>query len=180
MALQKSGGAVAGAQLDRIQLNRQGKVIIFDYKKYLDTGDFSILPKIEPLDVVFVPASPLIGNVQMDFDAATLSASGDGSEKETAIKVFGEVLKPGVFSYKAGNTVVDMLMRAGGVTRYAGVEHIRVINDGSPINGNVSKIHLLGMPHVLVDDVIKVILHGKQLLVLINHHIQSMLDDQYL
>ena len=53
MALQRSGGAVAGAQLDRIQLNRQGKVTIFDYKKYLDTGDFSILPKIEPLDVIF-------------------------------------------------------------------------------------------------------------------------------
>jgi len=132
MALQQAGGARAGAQLDRIQLNRQGKVTTFDYKKYLDTGDFSILPTIEPLDVVFVPASPLIGNVQMDFDAATLSASGDGSEAETAIKVFGEVLKPGVFSFKEGNTVVDMLMRAGGVTRYAGVEHIRVINNGSP------------------------------------------------
>ena len=132
MALQKAGGAVAGAQLDRIQLNRQGKVTIFDYKKYLDTGDFSILPTIEPLDVIFVPASPLIGNVQMDFDAATLSASGDGSEIGTAIKVFGEVLKPGVFSFKKGNTVVDMLMRAGGVTRYAGVEHIRVINNGTP------------------------------------------------
>jgi protein involved in polysaccharide export with SLBB domain len=132
MALQKSGGALAGAQLDKIQLNRQGKIITFDYKKYLDTGDFSILPEIEPLDVIFVPASPLIGNVQMDFDAATLSASGDGSEAETAIKVFGEVIKPGVFAYKKGNTVVDMLMRAGGVTRYAGVEHIRVINKGMP------------------------------------------------
>jgi len=132
MALQKAGGAVAGAQLDRIQLNRQGKVTVFDYKKYLDTGNFAILPKIEPLDVIFVPASPLIGNVQMDFDAATLSASGDGSEAKTAIKVFGEVLKPGVFSFKEGNTVVDMLMRAGGVTRYAGVEHIRVINNGTP------------------------------------------------
>ena len=132
MALQKAGGAVAGAQLDRVQLNRQGKVTIFDYKKYLDTGDFSILPTIKPLDVIFVPASPLIGNVQMDFDAATLSASGDGSEVGTAIKVFGEVLKPGVFSFKKGNTVVDMLMRAGGVTRYAGVEHIRVINNGTP------------------------------------------------
>jgi protein involved in polysaccharide export with SLBB domain len=132
MALQKSGGALAGAQLDKIQLNRQGKIITFDYKKYLDTGDFSILPKIEPLDIIFVPASPLIGNVQMDFDAATLSASGDGSEAETAIKVFGEVIKPGVFAYKKGNTVVDMLMRAGGVTRYAGVEHIRVINKGIP------------------------------------------------
>lgn len=132
MALQRSGGAVAGAQLDRIQLNRQGKVTIFDYKKYLDTGDFSILPKIEPLDVIFVPASPLIGNVQMDFDAATLSSGGDGSDSETAIKVFGEVIKPGVFSFKKGNTLVDMLMRAGGVTRYAGVEHIRVINKGTP------------------------------------------------
>jgi protein involved in polysaccharide export with SLBB domain len=132
MALQKAGGARSGAQLDRIQLNRQGIKTTFDYKKYLDSGDFSILPPIAPLDVIFVPASPLIGNVQMDFDAATLSASGDGSEAETAIKVFGEVLKPGVFSFKKGNTVVDMLMRAGGVTRYAGVEHIRVINNGTP------------------------------------------------
>lgn len=132
MALQQVGGASAGAQLDRLQLNRNGKITSFDYKKYLDTGDFTILPKIEPLDVIFVPASPLIGNVQMDFDAATLSASGDGSEAGTAIKVFGEVLKPGVFSYKQGNTVIDMLMRAGGVTRYAGVEHIRVINNGTP------------------------------------------------
>ena len=132
MALQKAGGASAGAQLNKLQLNRQGKITIFDYKKYLDTGDFSILPKIIPLDVIFVPASPLIGNVQMDFDAATLSASGDGSEAATAAKVFGEVLKPGVFSFKKGNTVVDMLMRAGGITRYAGVEQIRVINDGTP------------------------------------------------
>jgi protein involved in polysaccharide export with SLBB domain len=132
MALQKAGGASSGAQLDRLQLNRQGKITIFDYKKYLDTGDFTILPKLESLDVIFVPASPLIGNVKMDFDAATLSASGDGSESGIAIKVFGEVLKPGVFSFKEGNTVVDMLMRAGGVTRYAGVEHIRVINNGTP------------------------------------------------
>ncbi len=132
MALQRAGGATAGAQLDKLQLNRNGDIETFDYKKYLDTGDFSILPQIESLDVIFVPASPLIGNVQMDFDAATLSASGDGSEANTAIKVFGEVLKPGVFSFKEGNTVVDMLMRAGGVTRYAGVEHIRVINEGEP------------------------------------------------
>ncbi|WP_019026224.1 SLBB domain-containing protein [Colwellia piezophila] len=132
MALQKAGGASSGAQLDRIQLNRQGKITTFDYKEYLNTGDFSILPKIEPLDIIFVPASPLIGNVQMDFDAATLSASGDGSEAATAVKVFGEVLKPGVFSFKQGNTLVDMLMRAGGVTRYAGVEHIRIINNGTP------------------------------------------------
>jgi len=132
MALQKAGGASARAQLDKLQINRNGQITSFDYKKYLDTGDFSLLPTIQPLDVIFVPASPLIGNVQMDFDAATLSASGDGSEATTAIKVFGEVLKPGVFSYKKGNTVVDMLMRAGGVTRYAGVEHIRVINGGVP------------------------------------------------
>ncbi|MBL4765042.1 MAG: SLBB domain-containing protein, partial [Colwellia sp.] len=60
------------------------------------------------------------------------TASGDGPEAATAVKVFGEVLKPGVFSFKKGNTVVDMLMRAGGITRYAGVEQIRVINGGTP------------------------------------------------
>ncbi len=132
MALEQAGGPAAGAQLDKLQLNRDGQVTTFDYKKYLDTGDFNILPNIQPLDVIFVPASPLIGNVQIDFDARTLSASGDGSGSNSSVKVFGEVLKPGIFSYKSGNTLVDMLMRAGGVTRYAGVEHIRVINDGNP------------------------------------------------
>ncbi|PJG60777.1 SLBB domain-containing protein [Aeromonas cavernicola] len=131
MAIDAAGGLVPGAQLNNMQVRRKNDVSNFDYKRYLDTGDASLLPPLESLDVVFVPASPLIGNVQIDFDAATLAAGGDG-DTEKAIKVFGEVNNPGAFSFKSGNSIVDLLMRAGGVTRFAGVERIRVINGSSP------------------------------------------------
>lgn len=132
MALNQAGGLSEGAQLDKMQIRRRGAPLEFDYKRYLDSGDPSIIPALEPLDVLFVPASPLIGNVQVDFDARTLTAAGDGAEEQESLKVFGEVHRPGTFSFKGDETVIDMLMRAGGVTRYAGIEQIRVITDGEP------------------------------------------------
>ena len=133
MAIAAAGGLVPGAQLDKLQVRRGDQVFAVDYKKYLDSGDASSLPGLEPRDLVFVPASPLIGNVQIEFDAATLAAGGDAGESNKAVKVFGEVNNPGSFTYKPGNSVVDLLMRAGGVTRFAGVERIRVINQGTPL-----------------------------------------------
>lgn len=137
MAINSAGGLQQGAQLDKMQVRRTNErgetnVFVFDYKSYLDSGDLDILPKLEPLDTIFVPASPLTGNVQVDFDAQTLTAAGDAGGSEDAIKVFGEVHRPGIFKYKEGASLIDMLMRAGGVTRYAGVEQIRVITDGVP------------------------------------------------
>lgn len=132
LAIDAAGGLVPGAQLNNMQVRRGKEVMSFDYKRYLDSGDLSLLPPLNSLDVVFVPASPLIGNVQIDFDAATLAAGGDAGDADKAIKVFGEVNNPGAFSFKSGNSVVDLLMRAGGVTRFAGVERIRIINGNEP------------------------------------------------
>jgi len=132
-AINAAGGLVPGAQLDRMQVRRGEQLLSFNYKEYLDTGDQQVLPELLPLDVVFVPASPLIGNVQVEFDAASLVAGGDGGEDKASFKVFGEVNNPGIFSYKKAATIVDLLMRAGGVTRYAGVEQIRVISGQEPL-----------------------------------------------
>ncbi|MGL5345696.1 SLBB domain-containing protein [Plesiomonas sp.] len=132
LAIESANGLVPGAQLSNIQVQRKNQKIAFDYKHYLDTGDSSEMPSLQTLDTVFIPASPLTGNVQIDFDAATLSKSGDAADAQRAIKVFGEVNTPGAYSIKPGETVVDMLMRAGGVTRYAGVERIRVISNNEP------------------------------------------------
>ena len=132
MAIAAAGGLVPGAQLDKLQVRRGDETLPVDYKKYLDSGDAALLPALQPRDLVFVPASPLIGNVQIEFDAATLAAGGDAGESGRAVKVFGEVNNPGSFTYKDGNSLVDLLMRAGGVTRFAGVERIRVINQGAP------------------------------------------------
>ncbi len=131
-AIEAAGGVRQGAQLDKFQLRRGEEIIRFDYKKYLDSGDLSILPPLRPGDTVFVPASPLIGNVQVEFDARTLTAAGDGADDGSDVRVFGEVINPGSFAFNDGNTIVDVLMRAGGVTRYAGVEKIRVINGSEP------------------------------------------------
>jgi protein involved in polysaccharide export with SLBB domain len=132
MAINMAGGLAQGAQLDRMQVRRGKEVQTFDYKKYLDTGDSSLLPKLEPLDEIFIPASPLTGNVQVDFDPHTLVAAGDAGDDRSSVKVFGEVNSTGSFGYKPDATIVEYLMRAGGVTRFASTEGIRVVTKGKP------------------------------------------------
>ena len=154
MAINQAGGLEEGAQLDKIQVRRANdrneiSVFVFDYKQYLDTGDLSIIPNLQPLDTIFVPASPLTGNVQVEFDARTLTAAGDAGDNNDAIKVFGEVHRPGVFKYKDGASLVDMIMRAGGVTRYAGVEQIRVISAGVPQPFNMREYLDTGNPELM-------------------------------
>jgi protein involved in polysaccharide export with SLBB domain len=131
-ALQAAGGLRSGAQLDRMTLRRGELALPFDYKAHLDGGDPEQLPALASLDVIFVPASPRVGNVEMPFDASTLSDAGDAGEARTAIKLFGEVNHPGSFSHRDEATILDYLMRAGGVTRFAGVEQIRVIVGARP------------------------------------------------
>ncbi|KPH64114.1 MULTISPECIES: SLBB domain-containing protein [Pseudoalteromonas] len=132
MVISAAGDLKPGAQLDRLQIRRGEEVIEFNYKAYLDSGNSKLLPKLKSADTVFVPVSPLLGNVQIDFDAQTLSASGDASDN-SAITLLGEVHNPGSFSFKEQMSVLDALMRAEGVTRYADVTKIRVINDKTPI-----------------------------------------------
>jgi len=132
LALHAAGGLRAGAQLDRIQLIRDGHTQNFNYKQYLDTGATDILPALSSLDIIFVPSSPITGNVEMEFDPLKVADSGDAAEDRDAIKVFGEVNSPGSFSHRNSANLVDLLMRAGGVTRFAGVEQIRVITQGNP------------------------------------------------
>ena len=129
-ALAAAGGLSPGAQLDRLQLRRAGQEpVTFDYKRYLDTGDARILPQLRPLDEVFVPASPQTGSVEMPFDGR--SAGGDADDRQ-AVRVFGEVGSSGSYAWRQGMTVMDALMRAGGVSRFAGTEQVRIITGNEP------------------------------------------------
>jgi len=139
MALHAAGGLRTGAQLDRIQLVREGSSHVFNYKLYLDSGDHSALPELKSMDTLFIPASPMTGNVEVDFDPSKIADAGDAAEDRKAVKVFGEVNRSGSFSYRESMNIVDLLMRAGGVTRYAGVEQIRVITQGKPTLFNLKQ-----------------------------------------
>ncbi|MEZ8061607.1 MULTISPECIES: SLBB domain-containing protein [Vibrio] len=139
MALYAAGGLRPGAQLDKLILKRGAGKTEFNYKRFLDSGDESTLPTLKSLDSLFVPASPLVGNIEQEFDAAKLANSGDSADSRNAIKVFGEVNAPGSFTYKENTDLVDVLMRSGGVTRYAGVEQIRVISNNTPTLFNLKR-----------------------------------------
>ncbi|MGF1755363.1 SLBB domain-containing protein [Vibrio makurazakiensis] len=132
MALHAAGGLRSGAQLDKLILKRGSVKKEFNYKKFLDSGDDTVLPILVSLDSIFVPASPLVGNIEQEFDASKLANSGDSADSRRSIKVFGEVNAPGSFSYKENSDLVDVIMRSGGVTRYASVEQIRVISNNTP------------------------------------------------
>jgi len=132
LAIYAAGGLRAGAQLDRLQLLRGEETTIFNYKKYLDSGDQSLLPTLKSMDALFIPASPMTGNIEVEYSPKDATNAGDSENSRTAIKVFGEVNHPGSFAYKESMDIVDLLMGSGGVTRYAGVEKIRVITEGKP------------------------------------------------
>jgi len=138
-ALSAAGGIRSGAQLDKIQLKQRDNTKVFNYKHFLDSGDTRHLPTLYSLDRLFVPASPMVGNIEQEFDANAQANSGDSADSKTAIKVFGEVNSPGSFSYKSDVNLVDILMRSGGVTRYASVEQIRVIINNTPSLFNLKR-----------------------------------------
>lgn len=148
MALMAAGGLRPGAQLDKMQLRHNNTQQIFNYKHYLDSGDNSILPALSSLDTIFVPASPMIGNIEVEFDQAKIAAGGDASDR-LAIKVFGEVHHQGSYSFNAQTTLVELLMKAGGVTRFAGIEQIRVITGGQPRIFNLKRYLDSGDPSLL-------------------------------
>lgn len=138
MALQAAEGIRTGAQLDKLQLRRGNNSTEFNYKKYLDSGDSTILPSLNSLDTIFVPASPMIGNIEVEFDPTKIAAGGDAADR-LAIKVFGEVHQQGSFTFNSETNLIEFLMKAGGVTRYAGVEQIRVITEGEPALFNLKR-----------------------------------------
>lgn len=132
MAINKAGGLQDGAQLNKLQLRRGATTIEFNYKKYLNTGDLTIIPDLHSLDIVFVPSSPELGNVHGD-EGSGSGVGVDPTEGQGAIKVFGEVIRPSSFPFIEGMSIVDALLRVGGVTRYANVEQISMLASGEPV-----------------------------------------------
>lgn len=126
-AIVAAGGLVEGAQLNKMQVRRQGQVIRFDYKYYLDSGDTSKLPTLQPLDTIFVPASSLLGNVQTGFDPAAVSSGSDSSNKN-AITLFGEVNQPGSVEWTKDLNLFDLITQAGGPNENANLANIKIIS----------------------------------------------------
>lgn len=139
MAFVAAGGLLPGAQMDKVQLIRGKNKYILNYKRYLDTGDAAILKPLKSLDTIFVPVSKLVGNIKVPHNNFGLTKEGDAGNLAESVKVFGEVHHPGAYSFKNTDSPLDYLLRAGGVTRYAGVDQIRVIVNNKPYLFNLKR-----------------------------------------
>jgi protein involved in polysaccharide export with SLBB domain len=131
MALQKAGDLLDGAQMNQLQLRRQGNVTVVDYKKYLDSGNSALLPPLMPGDEVFVPSSTLMSNVKVDNRFLLTNQSGDASNVKDSIKIFGAVSKPGFYAFNPKLSAVDYLLKAGGTTYLAETSQIKILTSTS-------------------------------------------------
>jgi len=98
-----AGGPEHEAALARALVMRNDKSIPVDLEQLLIEGNASANLSLEPGDVVIVP------------------------ETRTRVVVMGGVQKPGPYSYRPGDRLVDLLSAAGGLTPKASMAEIGVI-----------------------------------------------------
>ena len=118
----RAGGVTRFATTEGIRVVTKGKPQTFSLKDYLDSGDKKLLPEIAPGTTIFVPKE------QEEIKAGS-----------STIYVMGEVAKPGAFDIKVGVGFLDVLANAGGPTRFADTNEIRVLK----ANGGVENFDLL-------------------------------------
>jgi protein involved in polysaccharide export with SLBB domain len=134
MALQAAGGLRKDAQLNKMQLERNENLTLFNYKHYLDSGKMSLLPPLLTLDKIFVPASPSTGN--NDDNVQWVSSSS-----EKSIYVLGQVGSPGRYMFTDKMRFLDVLSAADGPNMKADLKNVRVTHRNGG-NEKVSKLDL--------------------------------------
>ena len=102
-ALYAAGGPSEAGSLRRIEVRRGGRTVdVLDVYDYLTRGDASRDARLQDGDVVFVP--PRLARV----------------------RALGEVLRPGTYEVKPGETLADLLRVAGGLTALAAPQRLTI------------------------------------------------------
>jgi protein involved in polysaccharide export with SLBB domain len=112
-----AGGPTAAADLLNIRVAHRGegrdRVSRINLAAYFESGDDSLLPRVRPGDVIFVP----------DRNRNWLEQSPGST-----VRVLGAVNRPGRYQFTDGMTILDLLAEAGGPNRDALQERIVVVN----------------------------------------------------
>ncbi len=105
-----------------------GGQITVDVQKFIDTGDYDLLPVLQSGDSIFVPEVPRVEQI-----------------KQREVVVMGEVNKPGSYPVDGPIPLADTLALAGGFTRDADPAKVRISReqDGILRHQDVDARHLL-------------------------------------
>ena len=102
-ALYAAGGPSKNGGLRRVEIRRSGKLMdTLDLYDYLLHADGSHDPRLQTGDVVFVPVHG------------------------ARVRIFGEVIRPGTYELRRGESLADALRAAGGFTPEASRQRVQV------------------------------------------------------
>lgn len=122
-AIQRSGGALDGAELRGVVVLRGGKRLRADLHAYLTAESDAGLPPLESGDTIFVPAQA---------GMPTVSGAAGALLSEPAlvgrVVVLGAVKAPGIYELSAGLDAVGALALANGPLPDADLAHARLIS----------------------------------------------------
>lgn len=109
-AITRAGGITPRAKIDAVKIIRtrdgEKRQLSVNLLQFYETSDPAILPPLEDGDLIIVPGVPGANDV----------------------KVIGEVRSPGSFVLYEGVSLIDALYLAGGPTKDAALDHIRIIS----------------------------------------------------
>lgn len=133
-AIQRAGGLGDGAQMNKIQLRHAGSTTEIDYRKYLDTGDEKLLPRLSSMDTVFVPSSQLISNIYLNQPQSKNEKNNTwlDTPPNQSVRIIGGVTKPGRYVWSSEITLLDLIAEAGGTTPTADTDNIKIITNQTP------------------------------------------------
>ena len=153
MALNAAGGIRDNAETSRIQLRRGDHSSTFDYRKYLDTGELTLLPELKTMDTIFVPSSTV--------------STAKADEKilltpESSLKVIGAVSRAGGYKWEKERSLLDYIVEAGGLNNNADTANIKILRqDQQPLYYDLEQFLKQGgnidnMPTMKPGDIIQV------------------------
>jgi protein involved in polysaccharide export with SLBB domain len=122
-ALYAAGGPTGNGGMRRVEIRRGGKLIdTLDLYDYLLRADGSHDPRLQSGDIVFVPVHG------------------------ARVRVYGEVVRPGTYEVRRGESLVDLLRAAGGFTADASRQRVQVSRILPPTQRDTS-----GRARVVID-----------------------------
>ncbi len=139
-AIQLAGGASSSADMRRVQIRRATKssgeqIFYVDLWKFLQEGDLDQNTVLQDGDTIFIPT---VAQVNL-LEARQLASSNFAANPLTprTVTVIGEVLRPGPYVVKGGNTELDRLSEglptltraiqlAGGITHQADIRRVQI------------------------------------------------------
>ncbi|NVP01410.1 SLBB domain-containing protein, partial [Photobacterium damselae subsp. damselae] len=115
--LSAADGPTNDADLQNVRIShRNGNhstVTQLNLTQYFETGDETIIPKVVPGDVIYIPPQ----------DRLWLDKS-----PQKMVRLMGSVHKPGRYDFNQQMSLLDLLAEAGGPTDKAYIERIMIVN----------------------------------------------------